>query len=485
MNLRYVPPVSSPPAASGFGDRYLLMLGGVLLGYALVSRTFAYLGVPPLFVGEVVLALGLVALLGVTSLRWMGGRPAFWLLGALLALVAARTLPYVGRYGLDAPRDAMQAGYGLFAFVVAGLLVARPERLPALLRRYRVFAAVVLALGWGVYLAVKLGGTALPKLPWASNVQVLEMKAGEYLVHLAAITGFLYFGFARRRPVLVALLALSVGLALPSSRGGMAAYGLGVAAAWALRPPTARAGRLAYAFVALLAVGVVLGPTVAVNGGTRDVSVEQLWLNVKSVFGSSGTSTLDGSKRWRMLWWDTIWDYTVHGPYFWAGKGFGINLAEADGFSVSDDQSLRSPHNGHLTMLARAGVPGALLWIGVQLAWFAAVLRAWLAARRRRQAAWMGLFALVVGYVLAAHVNGAFDVYFEGPMGGIWFWTVWGLGLAAAYLHPRHPALLDGLLDAGEAAPPPPRRQPWHWTAPVANETAAPRTVSPALAGVE
>src|SRR5690606_24615171 len=256
MNLRYVPPVSSPPAASGFGDRYLLMLGGVLLGYALVSRTFAYLGVPPLFVGEVVLALGLVALLGVTSLRWMGGRPAFWLLGALLALVAARTLPYVGRYGRDAPRDAMQAGYGLFAFVVAGLLVARPERLPALLRRYRVFAAVVLALGWGVYLAVKLGGTALPKLPWASNVQVLEMKAGEYLVHLAAITGFLYFGFARRRPVLVALLALSGGLALPSSRGGMAAYGLGVAAAWALRPPTARAGRLAYAFVALLAVGV-------------------------------------------------------------------------------------------------------------------------------------------------------------------------------------------------------------------------------------
>ena len=484
MNLSYTPPTRLR-AETDLGDRFLRALVVALLGYALLSRTFAYVGVPPLFIGEALMALGLVALLGVPQLRWMGGKPAFWLLGALLALVAARTLPFIGRYGLDAPRDAMEVGYSLYAVAVAGLLVARPERLPALLRRYRVFVVVILLFAWALYLVVKTMGEGLPALPWAGGVHVLESKAGDLLVHLCAITVFLVVGFMRRRPWVVALLALSVGLTVVSTRGGMAAYGLGVAAAWVLRPPTARVGRLAYAFAGLLAVSVVVGPFIAVNGGERAVSVEQLAENVKSMFESTGESALDGSKRWRMLWWNAIWDYTVHGPYFWGGKGFGINLAEADGFSVADDGALRSPHNGHLTMLARAGVPGALLWIAVQLAWFATVLRAWLAARRRRQAAWMGLFALVVAYALAACVNGAFDVYFEGPMGGIWYWTVWGIGVAASYLHPRHPALLDGLVEADAAAPPPAPVRAWRWPTAVESETTPAAPVSPAFAGAE
>ena len=467
MNLTYAPPDLAARPHSG--DRYLAALGVVLLGYALFSRAFAYVGVPPLFIGEIMLGLGVVELVRVRARGWAVSEPALWLLGALLALAAARTLPSIGRYALDAPRDAMQVGYGLFALVVAGLIVDRPERLRDLLVRYRVFATVVLAVGWAVFLVVKGFTASIPTIPWAGHVHLLEAKAGDLLVHLAGITVFLVVGFGRRRPLFLALLALSVGLAVASTRGGMAAYGV----AWVLRPPTARVGGLAYAFVALLAVGAVLGPVVAVNGGERDVSVEQVWQNVRSVFASSGTSTLDGSKRWRMLWWNAIWDYTVDGPYFWSGKGFGINLAEADGFSVGDDQSLRSPHNGHLTMLARAGVPGLLLWASVHLVWLATVLRAWAAARRRREAAWMGLFALVVAYAVAAHVNGAFDVYFEGPMGGIWYWTVWGVGLAAARLLRTHPRLLDGLIVEEErpaAAP----RPAWRWSSP---ETASARPV--------
>jgi hypothetical protein len=28
-------------------------------------------------------------------------------------------------------------------------------------------------------------------------------------------------------------------------------------------------------------------------------------------------------------------------------------------------------------------------------------------------------------------VNTSFDVFIEGPMGGIWYWTLYGVGLAA------------------------------------------------------
>ena len=149
----------------------------------------------------------------------------------------------------------------------------------------------------------------------------------------------------------------------------MVAYTFGVTAAWILRPRTARTSGLIYAFALVLVMGAVLGPTLSVNGGTRQVSIEQLQTNIVSLFTEAGTSTLDGSKAWRLAWWTSIVEYTVHGPYRWTGKGFGINLAKADGFAVDD--ALRSPHNGHLTILARTGIPGLTLWIGLHLAWVA------------------------------------------------------------------------------------------------------------------
>ena len=57
-------------------------------------------------------------------------------------------------------------------------------------------------------------------------------------------------------------------------------------------------------------------------------------------------------------WTAGLLKYTLDGKYFWEGKGFGINLADDDGYQVEEDSSLRDPHNGHLNILARAGVIG-------------------------------------------------------------------------------------------------------------------------------
>jgi hypothetical protein len=40
-----------------------------------------------------------------------------------------------------------------------------------------------------------------------------------------------------------------------------------------------------------------------------------------------------------------------------------------------------------------------------------------------------------LAYWTARIVNMNFDVYLEGPMGGIWFWTIFGLGLATMWLY--------------------------------------------------
>src|SRR5206468_5209489 len=55
--------VASPSRSIGLSDHYLVLLSGALLGYAMVGKGFAYLGLPPLFIGEIALLAGFVVLL--------------------------------------------------------------------------------------------------------------------------------------------------------------------------------------------------------------------------------------------------------------------------------------------------------------------------------------------------------------------------------------------------------------------------------------
>jgi hypothetical protein len=45
----------------------------------------------------------------------------------------------------------------------------------------------------------------------------------------------------------------------------------------------------------------------------------------------------------------------------------------------------------------------------------------------------MRLNLWLLAYWTAAMVNSTFDVYLEGPQGAIWFWSVFGFGLAALH----------------------------------------------------
>jgi len=44
---------------------------------------------------------------------------------------------------------------------------------------------------------------------------------------------------------------------------------------------------------------------------------------------------------------------------------------------------------------------------------------------------WARIHLWILGYWCAFLVNGSFDVFLEGPQGGIWFWSLTGLGIAA------------------------------------------------------
>lgn len=470
MDLTYAPP-SALGHRPTIATRYVGALGVCLLGYALLGKTFAYVGVAPLYVGEVMLALGIGVALAMGRIGQAFGAWPIRIWAVLLLWTVIRTVPYLGVHGLDAPRDAMEIGYGLYAVIVASVLLSEPERLRDLITRYRTLAVVMLLLVGAVYGVTKLAGGGMPTLPWAPDVALLNAKGGDLMVQMTGIVAFLMLGGMRLSPWVVALAVFNVSIIMVSNRGGMVAFALGMGLVWLMRPTGTGATRFVYALAVLVVVAALVGPMidVKIQGGTRSLSIEQVTENIRSVFGNSGSEALDGTKRWRLLWWGKIVDYTFAGPYFWTGKGFGLNLAEADGFTLGEvDEGLRSPHNGHLTVLARAGVPGLVLWVALHLSWFGMVLLAWGRARLADHRRWMALFAWLSGFWVAALVNASFDVYLEGPMGGIWLWSVIGVGVAAVRLHRTHPDLLDpldlSLSTTSDARNPPSARPSFSWS---------------------
>src|SRR5687767_12909451 len=78
---------------------YFLLLCGVLFGYAVVGKGFAYLGVGPFYIGEITLLIGLLCLIfSGGDFGWIF-RPTGVLLALFMLWGAARTFPYLDEYG--------------------------------------------------------------------------------------------------------------------------------------------------------------------------------------------------------------------------------------------------------------------------------------------------------------------------------------------------------------------------------------------------
>ena len=451
---------------------FLASLGILLLGYMFLGRGFAHVGVPPVYVGEVVLALGVVA----TAAALLSARPVrppnlvVWLLIAFMVLGAVRTVPYLGTYGVDALRDAVLWGYGAFALMLY-VLVDRA----VVLRSLRAYGWVVpifavwLPISWTV--AGWMSSAIDPSRP-GEVIPIVYFKSGDMAVHMVGVIAFAVLGTRIFVPVrsFAARALLFIPVAWTGLVGATANRGALVAGVTALIVAIMCVPRWrvwAPVVTGLVVAGLIFtipsAPRDLANlptplptasraatetvGSTpptspratprvepsapegRQVGIGQLFENIASIFSGSTDEGLSGTVAFRLAWWSEIVEYTAFGPYFWDGKGFGINLANADGFQPTADKSLRAPHNSHLTVLARMGVPGFVLWWGLQGTFAVSLIRAIGAFRRRHQRVFSGTAAWLLVYWTAMMVDTSFDPYLEGPQGGIWFWSVFGIGL--------------------------------------------------------
>lgn len=433
-------PVPGRTATGGrFADRYFLWLSLVLMGYALGGRGFAYWGFNPIFVGEITLLVGLVALLKSGLLGRLLSANAFLPLLLFMFWGAVCTVPYLEKYQKDAIRDAVLWGYGTFAFIVASLLIADPTKLQRLVTYFRRFAYCFLILAPVTSTVTFMFEPYLPTFP-GGHVPIIQVKGGDMCVHLAGAFAFIVaLGGGMNLWITSLLVPLNLGLNL-HGRGAMLSFCAAAVMTVILRPFHPRAMRIFF----FLGLGLFFlwASDFRLQRGAREISFRGLVQALSSITSESDDPHYYGSKQWRQQWWSDIIRYTFRGKYFWTGKGYGINLANDDGYQVEANEALRSPHNGHLTILARSGVPGFGLWIAVQLSWMIMIIKAYHRAWRKGHRNWSGMFMFLGAYWAAFMVNATFDVFLEGPMGGIWFWCVYGAGVAATQLYRRYPDLL-------------------------------------------
>lgn len=441
---------------------FLSALGVLLVIYAFLGRGGAYIGVPPLFVSEICLALGIFSFVFSSPFRHIQRIPVVWLLLTYIALGAVRTLPYVGQYGIVALRDAVIWGYAVFAVIVSGCLL-RTGWIEKAVRSYG--SIVPWFIAWVPVAYVLEKNAIVPKFP-LSGQRLLDYKPGDMLVHLAGTAGFILAGlYAARRhhrnrrawlqewPLWLVWM-LGFALTATRNRGGMLAAVLALLTVLVLKP-TERWGRILLIGVVLLSVSLMFNASLGQMGG-REVSFTQLKENIESIYSDDTEGALSGTREWRLEWWSRIIDYTFNGPYFWTGRGFGMTLF-TDISPGGEDADLRSPHNYHMTVLARMGVPGFALWVTLNVIFVFTLLTRYFKARALGREFWARLNVWLLMYWVAFVINASFDVYLEGPQGAIWFWSLFGMAIAVV----RTQDLEMATNERGRAAAaPPPRPRP-------------------------
>jgi O-antigen ligase len=314
------------------------------------------------------------------------------------------------------------------------------------LRYYGAFLTVYLPTIPFLFAASRFMSTHIPRWP-LYNVDILLLQPGEVAAHLVGAMVFALIGFRKLRVIGVLSVAATLPMIVVQSRGAMLAAVIPVVFAALVFGKVRQLATVFVAGVAIFAAAYIVETSVtkdhqeARSTTERALSTRQIAENAVSIVGQGSPQT-EGTKVWRLRWWTKIVDDTVFGPHFWTGRGFGLNLANADGFSEGNLHGrapLRDPHNVVMTVLARAGVPGEALWLAVIASWMGMLMHAMWVARRRGQREWAGLFLFVVCYVMSILFNAAFDVALSGPMQGIWFWCLMGFGIGSVMVYRCQP----------------------------------------------
>ena len=405
-----------------------------LLAYLAAITIFGkgptYLGFPPLFWGEMVMAVSLLLIApwgfraGYVALnRGLAlGVVAFMALGAVLTAIS------FPRWRLDALRDAAMWYYGLFFFVGLGL-AARQGMADRAWRWLRVFWMASLVWNTADLLSQRRLSHWGPIIPWRGVPLFFNSvhETGEHLAlgALLVLCTTTLHGKPLWRAAMVPVALLGLGaFAISQGRGMRVGIASGVAAVMLLAVAR-RKPRFHIRLAVLAAAGV---PILALAGAVyadRFVSIAHL-----DRFEDADPADAVGTADWRMIWWESLYDAVVRtNPAFGLGFGESLHVYHPLLQNLQDEFIVRSPHNFNITVLARMGFVGLALWALVLVLGIGGLFRRVWRGTARGQPYTPGRHDELTFWVLmliATLVNSSLGVLMEGPVLGIWFWFALG-----------------------------------------------------------
>lgn len=402
----------------------LRLLALLVFAYAGFGKTFSYLSIGPLYIGEAALLLITVLLLlraKITVSRFRGS--------ALLSASAIGGTQLVTQLaGVASPLEAIRnfavIYYAWFAILAYSAMrqQAAETTLPGVQQIRRLAMAVLVALTITTAVHFTFGPT-LPIVP-GSGVPAFSYKptdAGIVLLVLLAL-------WLRH-----VLPTWSIALIVPQLLVAVAVSRSTLLCAVAVVLLVSRRSPRTFKFTSAVAVALLAltlaNATFVVNN--REVSIRQIQANALSVLasdpGAGADRSLSDNKDFRLRWWRAILENASSLDAIFTGDGWDTNLADKYGFQTSfgSQSELRHPHNVFVGLLGRAGWAVACLYLFYMLAFTWRALRALRFTHSLDQ-----LVALEVSLVVAIGglINGSTDVYMESPQNAIPYWIVLGVG---------------------------------------------------------
>lgn len=405
---------------------WLRVAGLLLVGYLCMKRSFAYIGAPPVFIGEIALAAFLLlkprVALGTWAASLLRPSPLNGLSLALLVFVA---------YGLWQVGRGVLAGselvytlkffvfnyYALYLFLGMWIALHLPDGPPKLVR----------AIAWvnGVYGLLYIVALRHVAADLPGTEQPLFSPPGGGAV---AILGLLCFERDLRKVWLVLALNIVVTLAW-QVRAEWLGLALGILAWGMLTGRLGRVIRVGLAGVAVL--GMLQLADVELIGRTgTSVSIAETLARAIAPISLELAKELSpnavyhaGTAEWRELWWEQIWLSVHTKPMLEAfGHGYGFDLFGLAPPEVRAGQpaDIRTPHSVFYFALGYTGWVGVVLFGALQLA----ILRLlWRSYKLTGQP--VGLVWWVMGIAMASFEEG-----FDTPFKAIPFYLLCGMAIA-------------------------------------------------------
>jgi hypothetical protein len=414
------------------------ILSLLVIGYFIAGKGFAYIGIQPIYIGEIVLAwCGFCWLLRL-SLRKIDkpfpGGLVFYVLSAIVISGTIQLFFVIETYGFLALRDYAMIGYiGYFvvSYDVFKLKIDREK-----FYKITFCAAIISVIMLIIRSLLKYDWNAV--VPLQVNGRPIFMPHDDTLVPvISTLTSFFASGVANSALSLVGILC-AIGLVFFSLASLKTAYFLGVIAALFLyffvRKLRLRLIQVVLGILISLSLAII---TILAIGGTHSKDLED---RIESEFKSllpneiftSGNVRTGSTAEWRYIWWSKITENTLNNnPLF--GSGLGSDISKdflKDYFStavVEDDGSIsRYPHSILFTALGRLGLVGFSLWGTLILVVSIYAYNFARAMKFEKQPVW-GFYAW--SFVLAALANSLVQATFEAPYAAIPFWIFFGCAI--------------------------------------------------------